>query len=64
MFFDAVTFLPVFFPEIAALTWLRYSLFIVLYPMGVAGELGVIYHTLKLGTLLDSCAFNDELPAP
>ena len=28
-----------FFP----LTWLRYSMFIVLYPMGVSGELGLLH---------------------
>lgn len=29
-------------------TWLRYSLFIVLYPMGVSGELITLYHSLPL----------------
>jgi len=32
----------------AMLLWLRYSLFIVLYPLGVAGEFLTIYHSLQL----------------
>lgn len=30
------------------LTWLRYTLFIVLYPMGVFGELNTIYNSLPI----------------
>eukprot|EP01059_Diplonema_ambulator_P007541 TRINITY_DN17001_c0_g3_i1.p1 TRINITY_DN17001_c0_g3~~TRINITY_DN17001_c0_g3_i1.p1 ORF type:complete len:739 (+),score=296.22 TRINITY_DN17001_c0_g3_i1:48-2219(+) len=29
------------------LTWLRYTLFIVLYPMGVAGEIGTLNHAVQ-----------------
>lgn len=29
------------------LTWLRYSAFYVLYPIGIAGELGVVYHAVS-----------------
>jgi very-long-chain (3R)-3-hydroxyacyl-CoA dehydratase len=29
-----------------ALAWLRYSLFVVLYPLGIAGEVGCLYFSL------------------
>merc|ERR1712046_197518 len=31
--------------KIPPVTWLRYSMFPILYPLGVAGELGVLYHS-------------------
>lgn len=30
-----------------SLIWLRYSAFYVLYPIGIAGEVGVVYHTVS-----------------
>jgi len=32
--------------KIYVLTWIRYTLFIVLYPLGVSGELGVLWNTM------------------
>lgn len=29
------------------LSWLRYSAFYVLYPIGIAGEVGVVYHAVS-----------------
>jgi very-long-chain (3R)-3-hydroxyacyl-CoA dehydratase len=29
------------------IVWLRYSLFLVLYPLGVSGEIGCLFHALK-----------------
>jgi very-long-chain (3R)-3-hydroxyacyl-CoA dehydratase len=29
------------------LTWLRYSAFYILYPVGIAGEVGVVYNTVS-----------------
>jgi len=47
--------------QVAPLTWLRYSTFLVLYPAGVTGELGLIYFGLPaLRKLLgdgSSCTF-------
>jgi len=37
--------------QVPALTWLRYSLFIVLYPLGVAGEIGVLANVVPRGLL-------------
>lgn len=37
--------------QVSPLTWLRYSLFLVLYPMGVAGEIGVLRSAIPSGLL-------------
>jgi very-long-chain (3R)-3-hydroxyacyl-CoA dehydratase len=37
--------------QVPVLTWLRYSLFIVLYPLGVAGEIGVLASVIPKGLL-------------
>jgi len=36
------------------LTWLRYTLFIVLYPMGVTGEIGTLHHAATTAAQDDS----------
>lgn len=42
------------------LTWLRYTLFLVLYPMGVGSELALIY--FRLGYYRENRPFSLELP--
>jgi very-long-chain (3R)-3-hydroxyacyl-CoA dehydratase len=45
-----------------ALLWLRYSLFAILYPTGITGELGCMYYGAKY--LLNTkvrCTFSDEV---
>lgn len=37
--------------QVSVLTWLRYSLFIVLYPLGVSGEIGVLASAIPSGLL-------------
>jgi len=44
------------------LTWLRYTLFIVLYPMGVFGELNTIYNSLPV--VKENRIFSISMPNP
>lgn len=43
--------LSLFEMEVRSLTWLRYSLFIVLYPLGVTGEIGCLFSAQAAGVI-------------
>ena len=48
--------------NLSVITWLRYTLFIVLYPIGVTGELLCYYVALpRFGSMMSRCLFIHHL---